>query len=103
MWTCKQCNGFFCKIGEGLLGDNSISPRKTECGNPLVILGVLATASKEGATFVPSPDKVNKWLITINRGLEERVCSLKVAMGHPANVPQSRQDDDKAHHGPDLQ
>ena len=26
-----------------------------------------------------------------------------IAMGHPANVPQSRQDDDKAHHGPDLQ
>ena len=71
--SASNAMAVFARLVRACLGDDSISPRKTECGNPLVILGVLATASRDGATFVPSPDKVDKWLITINRILEEHV------------------------------
>ena len=69
----------FARLVKACLGEDSISPRKTECGNPLVILGVLSTAYDDGATFVPSPDKVDKWLVTIDRGLEELVLECGAA------------------------
>ena len=54
-----------------LLGADSISERKLETGNPLVVLGVQIEAHLGGVVFTPAADKVKKWLLDIQ-------CALKV-------------------------
>jgi len=59
-----------------LLGPTSVSPHKLECGNPLVILGVRITLSKNGMQFTPDPQKVARWTQQIDAALAAgRLCA----------------------------
>ena len=53
-----------------LRGDDSISEGKLETGNPLVVLGVEAEVHLGGIVFTPAPDKVEKWMLDIQRALK---------------------------------
>ena len=52
-----------------LLGSDAVAPDKTECSNPITILGVVVTATPDGFSFVPSPQHIQGWLNTINEAL----------------------------------
>ena len=69
----------FARLVRACLGEDSLSPNKLSCGNPLTILGVLTTVSRDGATFAPSPDKVEKWCTTIDRCIDERALESGLA------------------------
>ena len=80
---------FDCRLVRACLGDTAVSAEKLGSGNPLVILGVeirLGLTGKAphalqhrasaplfllaGATFKPSRDKIEKWLLRINTALD---------------------------------
>ena len=56
--VAKDC---FARLVRACLGTTAISEKKLEDGNPLVVLGIEITLRSKGATFWPSPDKVDKW------------------------------------------
>ena len=60
----------FARLVRACLGDTSISEKKLEHGNPLVILGVLVTFGLKQAHLRPSDDKVEKWVETMKRSLK---------------------------------
>ena len=61
----------FAKLVRLCLGSGAIANRKLECRSPLVVLGVECSLDSRGATFWPSPDKVEKWSATIVQFLSD--------------------------------
>ena len=51
------------------LGKEAISSKKSECGNPLVILGVQMKLSDRGMHMFPAPEKVQGWIIRLEHAL----------------------------------
>ena len=52
-----------------LLGEDAIADRKTEAGNPIVLLGVEVAITKHGMKSVPSEDKIQRWSDKIEEAL----------------------------------
>ena len=59
----------FARLVRACLGSSAISSRKLEHGSTLVILGIEIQLDAEGATFRPSPGKLESWADTIYRAL----------------------------------
>ena len=56
-----------------LLGESAISGKKSQQGNPLVILGIEVTLSSTGACYRPEDAKLAEWSAQIERILSEGV------------------------------
>ena len=69
----KDC---FARLVRACFGISAISNHKLEHGRQLVILGIQIELDGSGATFWPSPDKVEKWSDTICKALMEDVIRL---------------------------
>ena len=59
----------FARLVRACLGSSAISSRKLEHGSTLVILGIEIQFDAEGATFRPSPEKLESWADKIYRAL----------------------------------
>ena len=66
----KHAMNLFARLVRCLLGEDAISQRKLEHGNPLVVLGVAVAVSPSGLTMQPDAAKCQKWSEAIKSALE---------------------------------
>ena len=66
MQHAKECLARFIRL---LLGKSAVADGKLEHGLQLVILGIELTVGEHGFRCRPSPDKIKKWLGTIDESL----------------------------------
>ena len=59
----------FARLVQVLLGMSAVARRKLDCGQQLVILGMLVSPGKEGVKFTVSGEKVLKWLELLDRAI----------------------------------
>jgi len=48
----------FCRLVRAILGEDAISKRKLEHGNPMTVLGIKIEANLAGVVFTPDEEKV---------------------------------------------
>jgi hypothetical protein len=56
--VAMQC---FARLLRALMGPSAIAPRKLECGNPLVVLGLLVELTANTVSVRVADDKAQKW------------------------------------------
>ena len=67
--TVKHAMEIFARLVQVLLGMSAVARRKLDCGQQLVILGMLVSPGKEGVKFTVSGEKVLKWLELLDRAI----------------------------------
>ena len=55
-----------------LLGDDAVANKKVQHGNPLPVLGILVSTNAAGITFVPEPEKLQKYKQQIQEALRTK-------------------------------
>ena len=71
----KHAMNIFARLVRCLLGEDAISQRKLEYGNPLVILGVSVTVSTAGLKLHPDAANGQKWSDAIKVALDTGMCA----------------------------
>ena len=66
----EHSKNIFARLVRCMLGRDSIAGRKLLHGNPLPILGVAVEINLGGITFIPEPDKLEKWRKQIKAALD---------------------------------